>query len=93
MNLALLILQLVFFISLLGVIHTYLLYPTLMHMLGILNPGKKLGAEVIANTPTVDIIFAAYNEEGVIAAKAQEYFQYELPPKQDTCKGGLRCKY
>ena len=72
----------------LGVIHTYLLYPTLMHMLGILNPGKKQGAEVIANTPTVDIIFAAYNEEGVIAEKLKSTFNTNYPQSKIRVRVG-----
>ena len=79
MNLVLLILQALFFLSLLGVVHTYLLYPALMFLLGLFAKSGK-GKSIAENTyPSVDIIFAAFNEEAVIKEKLLSCFKTSYP--------------
>lgn len=80
MNLALLILQIIFFTSLLGVVHSYVFYPAIMHFLGLLTPVKKEKPNRTGDLPRVDIIFAAYNEEAVIKQKLESSLKTNYPP-------------
>jgi len=82
MNLALLILKLIFISSLLGVLHTYLFYPLLMYLLGFLIPDTRQKSQASSNLPRVDIIFAAYNEEAVIEQKLKSSFDTHYPLEQ-----------
>lgn len=82
MNLVLITLQIIFFASLLGVMHTYVFYPGFMHLLGLLSPSKKSKAVITSVWPSVDIIFAAYNEEAVIEQKLRSSFDTSYPQEK-----------
>ena len=73
------ILELIFFLSLLGVLHTYLLYPVFMNVAGYLIPGKKPLEKKPQEYPTVDVVFAAYNEEAVIREKLASIYNTSYP--------------
>lgn len=67
-----------FYISLVGVIHTYIIYPLCM-----LAIGRSFRPLVISSDPefqpAVEIIFAAYNEESVIHEKIISSFKTNYP--------------
>ena len=72
-------LVIVFFLSLLGILHTYLIYPAWMI---IFTPKKEQNETVFTPSnelPTVDILFAAYNEESVIEAKLSSMLKTNYP--------------
>jgi cellulose synthase/poly-beta-1,6-N-acetylglucosamine synthase-like glycosyltransferase len=72
--------EIVFFLSLFGILHTYLIYPTLLLLLKRFFP-KTSTPEVASLTdlPTIEIIFAAYNEESVIREKILSSFHTTYP--------------
>lgn len=70
--------EILFYISLLGILHTYLVYPMSMLILGKIfhKNSSKPSNEYL---PTVEIIFAAYNEESVIRDKITHSFKTKYP--------------
>lgn len=95
-----------FYIALLGVIHTYINYPLVMLAIGrsFRPPGISASPDF---QPTVEIIFAAYNEESVIDEKIISGFKTNYPQsllsmrigsdastdKTDTIIESLQSKY
>ncbi len=74
---------LIFWISILLVLHTYILYPA---MLSLFSRGKK-GNQVIydridEDLPFVSIIMAAYNEESCIREKLESIYAGNYPPEK-----------
>lgn len=67
-----------FFVALFGILHTYLFYPLLMRLLGLVVKEKALPKNNSA-LPTVEIIFAAFNEETVIHQKLLSSLQTDYP--------------
>ncbi len=75
-----LIAKILFFVSLTGIIHTYVLYPLLMILLHrVKGSSEKPGITQESDLPSVEIIFAAYNEEAVIAEKIKSSFLSHYP--------------
>lgn len=70
--------EVLFYISLLGILHTYLIYPLSMLLLGKIfyQKGSSPSEDY---QPTVEIIFAAYNEEAVIREKIIHSFKTKYP--------------
>lgn len=75
------VLTVVFWLSLLLVAHTYVLFPLL---LGWLARGRRQNADVFgpaaAELPAVDILLAVHNEEAVIEEKVRATFATSYPP-------------
>ncbi len=72
--------QIIFWISFLGLFHTYLLYPLLLRWLA---AGKKAGGAVYSRTddlPFVSVLMAVYNEEKVLKEKLDALLQLNYPP-------------
>ncbi|MEK6615756.1 MAG: glycosyltransferase [Bacteroidota bacterium] len=65
-----LLFQIIFWISLLSLLHTYLLYPLLLKILAL---GKKNNQNIFGKNelPAVSILVPAYNEEQVITEKIE----------------------
>ena len=71
--------QYTFWISLLVIGTPYFIYPLLMLFLARLRSEKPLGLLNEDDLPTVDILFAAYNEEAVLEEKLQSLFKLDYP--------------
>src|SRR5690606_1112722 len=71
-------LKILFFASLAGIIHSYLLYPALML---ILARRKKKDRKTLPSSvlPDVEILYAAYNEESVIEEKIRTALTSNYP--------------
>ena len=66
-----------FWFSLLAITYSYILYPVFLQ---IRAKGRKLVApKAPANWPTVDVIFAAYNEEKVLEDKLRSVLESDYP--------------
>jgi cellulose synthase/poly-beta-1,6-N-acetylglucosamine synthase-like glycosyltransferase len=63
------LLQTLFWASLLGIVHSYLFYPVLLHVLAKRNSGDNARAENQDARPRVTILMSAHNEEQVLAQK------------------------
>ncbi len=72
-------LKVIFFICVLGIVHTYIIYPIFMIILGKLFK-KKEQARNPEYQPTVEIIFAAYNEVDVIEQKLRSSLNTHYNP-------------
>ena len=79
MNILVLILKLIFFISLFGIVHSYILYPLLLNFLNLFRSESKRENAKLQKFPKVEIIFAAYNEESVISQKLQSSLSSDYP--------------
>ncbi len=79
MSVLIIILKVFFFASLFGVIHTYLIYPLLISIMGWFIRDKETANTRLKSFPKVEIIFAAYNEEAVILEKLKSSFASNYP--------------
>ncbi len=79
-------LEILFFICLLGIVHTYLIYPLLMLLLGAFT--KKPQQNTLIEYPTIEVIFAAYNEEAVIRQKIISTFSTSYPSDKISVRIG-----
>ncbi|TNE30226.1 MAG: glycosyltransferase [Bacteroidetes bacterium] len=70
------VLEFIFWISVFLILWTYLGYPFLLK---VLDQKKPLTPALPDHLPTVDIIFAAYNEEVVIEDKIHSIYQSDYP--------------
>ena len=74
-----LIVHIIFWLSTLGLVHTYLLYPLLLKVLA---KGKQQNKDVFQGEetwPQVAVIMSAYNEEAVIEEKMQHLLALQYP--------------
>lgn len=83
-----LLLKILFFISLIGILHTYLFYPLFMLGWSKISPKQNKEALKTKNKPTVEIIFAAYNEESVIQEKIISSFKSIYPAEKLSVRIG-----
>lgn len=72
------VVQIIFIISLLGICQTYIFYPLIMTAIGGSKKGSK-GEKTNNELPSIEIIFAAYNEEQVIEKKIIKSFETNYP--------------
>jgi len=68
----------IFFGAFFWVLVPYAIYP----LWQLIFPGKHKGYSYTELTPKVSVIFAAYNESGVIAQKIESIFNTQYPPEQ-----------
>ncbi len=73
------VVAIIFWISLLGLLHTYVLFPLLMRLL--LKLKTEVKEEVADNLfkPMVSVVMAAYNEEKVIIQKLESVIKSNYP--------------
>lgn len=69
----------IFSLSVLGIAHTYVLYPLFCRFYGSKHNHKKPLTLPADNLPAIAIVFAAYNEELVIEAKLKSIFESQYP--------------
>ena len=82
-------LEILFFICLFGIVHTYILYPLTMLILGKVYRKKAIHPKNSSTDyPTVEVIFAAYNEEDVIEQKIRSTFNTSYPASNVTVRIG-----
>lgn len=83
------IIKVLFFLCLYGILHTYLLYPVFMRLLGLFSKKPHFPQLPSAeDLPTVEIIFAAYNEEAVIEQKILSSFNSSYPAEKLSVRIG-----
>lgn len=82
------VLQVLFWISLAGIIHTYVLYPAIMLLSDQFKKPKISHSSGQKKLPSVEIIFAAYNEESVIEEKIRSSFETSYPSDKLTVRVG-----
>jgi cellulose synthase/poly-beta-1,6-N-acetylglucosamine synthase-like glycosyltransferase len=70
------ILQILFWISVFLVFHTYVLYPLIIRLL---TNGKRVDYAEAKHFPSVTIIMSLYNEESVISEKLDSVFASDYP--------------
>lgn len=82
------LIQIIFIIALLGIFQTYLFYPLFIQWAHKLfsKPNKKV--EPLLGSPTIEIIFAAYNEESVITEKIISSFESDFLPSNISVRVG-----
>ncbi len=80
-------LEILFFICIFGIAHTYIIYPLLMLLLGALSK-KQEEHPPLTNYPTIEVIFAAYNEEAVIRQKIISTFNTNYPSDKISVRIG-----
>lgn len=84
------ILEYLFWIGIIGVLHSYLFYPVILYVW----PTKKRtlsSYQKSDNLPEVSIIFAAYNEESVIEEKINSIYQSNYPLDKISVWVGSDC--
>ena len=74
-----LIVVILFWVSLMGLLHTYVIFPLLMRLLLILKLRAKASDNNTPIRPVVSILVAAHNEEKVIAEKLESVMQNDYP--------------
>ncbi len=84
------ILEYLFWIGILGVLHSYLFYPIILYIW----PSKKRKLESYSSVddlPNISVVFAAYNEEVVIEDKIESIYQSNYPPNKISVWVGSDC--
>jgi glycosyltransferase involved in cell wall biosynthesis len=71
--------ELVFWIAVFLVLHTYVLYPFILHLFSSGRKGNTIMYERDDDLPMVSVIIAAYNEESCIAEKIQSIYSGSYP--------------
>ncbi len=71
--------QIVFFISALGVLHSYVFYPLLLRILAIGRSNNSTFYQTEEDLPQVSVVMAVYNEEQVIAEKMRSLLELDYP--------------
>lgn len=80
-------LEVLFYICLFGISHTYIFYPLIILLLGkVYSKPKNNGP--ITEFPEVEVLFAAYNEEAVIAEKIKSTLNTNYPQDKLTIRIG-----
>ena len=72
-------LQILFWLSVVGVWHTYLFYPLIIKHLASKKNGNKVSFPAITTFPPLFILMAVYNEEKVIRQKLNSIFETNYP--------------
>ena len=74
-----------FFLSVYAILHTYIVYPALLHIFSKAKSNKSVQLQFNPNDvdlPALTVICAAYNEEAVIAQKIESTFNTSYPKEK-----------
>ncbi len=82
-----LLLQILFWLSILAVLHSYLFYPIIVKLLSSGRRNNTLTFQSTDELPGVSIIVPAYNEEAVIAEKIESVLKSDYPGKIEILVG------
>ncbi len=80
--------SLLFWVALIGIVHTYIAYPLLLKLLSsVKGRSTQTGFDINSSSESVDlpevtILFAAYNEESVIEQKIHSCFSSSYPKEK-----------
>jgi cellulose synthase/poly-beta-1,6-N-acetylglucosamine synthase-like glycosyltransferase len=79
-------LEIIFFLSTVGILYSYVLYPCLLFVLSSVfgRPTRSLGESL----PTVTVLIPAYNEEHIIGKKIKNVLALDYPPDRLTVRVG-----
>ncbi|MGB0176247.1 MAG: glycosyltransferase [Owenweeksia sp.] len=83
--------KILFFISLTGIIHTYILYPLLMLVSHSMAGARQKKGVSQNDLPEIEVLFAAYNEESVISDKILSTFKTSYPADKIKVHVGSDC--
>ena len=73
------ILQFIFWVSLLCVLHTYFIYPLIMKYLGRNKSPHNIVFDDLGELPRVSVLMALYNEEQVVVKKLESLLAQDYP--------------
>ncbi|PCH66987.1 MAG: glycosyl transferase family 2 [Bacteroidetes bacterium] len=73
------ILELIFWVSLLLMLHSYVMYPLILHFLGRRKRINNIVFSINDNLPKVAVLLAVHNEEEVIEEKIKSTFDTNYP--------------
>jgi len=73
------IFEIIFWISSIGLIHTYVVYPKLLYFLAKGKKNNKILFQKDDDLPFVSVLMAAYNEDDIIAEKLKSLFELDYP--------------
>jgi cellulose synthase/poly-beta-1,6-N-acetylglucosamine synthase-like glycosyltransferase len=82
--------QIIFWISIFGLVHTYVLYPLLINWLSKNKKPNQVFYES-ENLPMVSVLMSLYNEENMIAEKMESLFQLDYPAEKIQFYIGSDC--
>lgn len=84
------VVEIIFWLCLLGMLSTYVLYPTLMILF---SNGKKQYFKSLTDSecPLIEMIFAAHNEESVLEKKIRSVLNSNYPPEKLSIRVGSDC--
>jgi cellulose synthase/poly-beta-1,6-N-acetylglucosamine synthase-like glycosyltransferase len=74
--------ELIFWIAVLLVLHTYVLYPIILRIFSAGRKGNALVYELNDELPVVSVIISAHNEEACIKEKVQSIFAGTYPSEK-----------
>lgn len=82
--------EIIFWLCLLGMLSTYILYPAVMILL---SSGKKQAFQALPDEdlPVIEMIFAAHNEEAVLEKKIRSVLNSNYPPEKLRISVGSDC--
>lgn len=83
--------ELIFWIAVSLVLHTYVLYPLILRILSAGRKGNVLFYEENEELPVVSVIIAAHNEESCIEEKIQSIYAGSYPPGKFEVLIGSDC--
>ena len=73
------LIKLVFWISFIAVLYTYIIYPVLLKILSLFNKPNRIFYSRDEQLPNVSVIIPAFNEEGVIKEKINSVLNGDFP--------------
>lgn len=85
------LLQFIFWLSLVLVLHTYLFYPLLLDWLGRDTPAHSLLFERKEELPQVSVLMALHNEESVVVQKIESLLAQDYPQDKISFFLGSDC--
>ncbi|MEN9700031.1 MAG: hypothetical protein RLZZ301_1229 [Bacteroidota bacterium] len=80
--------SIIFWIAILGFLHSYILYPYLLRKL---QPQKQVSSPQLSAAPFLSIIIPAHNEDAVLRQKLESILASDYPPDRIELLIGLDC--
>ncbi|MBN1252261.1 MAG: glycosyltransferase [Bacteroidales bacterium] len=77
-----LILELIFWLSVLSIFHSYLFYPLIIYLLSLNKSQNQIVYSEISELPKISIIMAVYNEEKIIKKKIESVINSNYPKQK-----------
>jgi len=87
----LLVLQILFWLSVLAILHSYVFFPVILKMFAKDSLKNTIIYSKTDNLPEVSVVLAAHNEESVIAQKIESIFSSDYPNNKINLFVGTDC--